>query len=213
MSKEKNNLVIALVVAMAVTVVTSNILVQFLLGDWLTWAAFTYPVAFLITDLANRLLGSATARKIVLLGFAVGVACSLIASQLVSAEGVPYTTLRIALGSGLAFLLAQLTDIAVFNYLRKKEWYVPPLVSSLVGSVLDTTIFFAVAFSTFFIWISPSTDVSWAGEYLPLLGFGPEVPLWVSLAVADFLVKLAISLAALVPFRLLTTKNWFFAKW
>jgi uncharacterized integral membrane protein (TIGR00697 family) len=203
---ETNNkkLVVVLASLMALVVVVSNILVQYLLGDWLTWAAFTYPVAFLITDISNKLLGAKVARKIIIYGFLTGVFCSLIASQLSSTEGVPYTTIRIALGSGLAFLLAQLTDIFVFNKIKQNTWYLPPFVSSFVGSILDTAIFFTIAFSSMFIWLSPATDVSWATESIPLLGFGFIAPLWVSLAVADLLVKLSITLVALIPFRIVT---------
>ena len=165
MFTSNKNLIFILIGAMTLTVVVSNILVQFLLGNWLTWAAFTYPIAFLITDVSNRLLGPKVARRVVLYGFVTGVFCSLVASQFTNAEGVPYTTLRIALGSGLAFLLAQLTDIFVFNKFKKLNWYLPPLISSLIGSIVDTTVFFTVAFSATFIWISASTDVSWAGEY------------------------------------------------
>lgn len=189
---------------MALVVVSSNILVQFLLGNWLTWAAFTYPIAFLITDITNRLLGASTARKVVLYGFIAGVFCSLVASQLTNADGFPLTTFRIALGSGLAFLVAQLTDVYVFSKLREKKWWKAPVVSSLFGSVIDTTIFFTVAFAIMFTFLEPGNDVSWANEILPLLGVGPVLPLWVSLAFADFLVKLSMILLSLVPFRYLT---------
>ncbi|WP_118135922.1 queuosine precursor transporter [Oceanicella sp. SM1341] len=189
--------------AMALVVVASNILVQFLLGDWLTWGAFTYPFAFLVTDLTNRTLGARAARRVVAGGFVIGVACSLVASQLTGPEGYPLTTFRIAAGSGLAFLLAQLVDIGVFDRLRAGSWWRAPFVSSLAGSALDTLIFFSVAFSAALSFIDPAEDVSWAAERLPLLGAGPEVPLWVSLASADFLVKMALALVALIPFRLL----------
>ncbi|QDL91926.1 queuosine precursor transporter [Paroceanicella profunda] len=191
------------ILAMALVVVASNILVQFLLGDWLTWGAFTYPFAFLVTDLTNRFLGARAARRVVAAGFVIGVACSLIASQITGPEGYPLTTFRIATASGLAFLLAQMVDIGVFNRLRRGSWWRAPFVSSLAGSSLDTVIFFSVAFSGALSFIDPSEDVSWAAAPLPLLGAGPEVPLWVSLAGADFLVKMALALVALIPFRVL----------
>ncbi len=189
------------VIAMAAIVVASNILVQHLFGDWLTLGAFTYPFAFLVTDLTNRALGAAAARKVVVAGFVVGVVCSLIASQMVSAEGFPLTTLRIAVGSGLAFLTAQMIDVGVFNRLRAGSWWRAPLVSSFVGSAVDTALFFSIAFSASLSFIDRADDVSWAGAVLPLLGWGPEAPLWVSLATADFMVKMALALLALIPFR------------
>ena len=193
------------ILAMAAVVVASNILVQFLFGQWLTWGAFTYPIAFLVTDVMNRVYGVAAARKVVVAGFVVGVICSLIGTQIMGEFG-PLVTLRIALGSGLAFLTAQLLDVAVFNRLREGAWWRAPLASTLVGSSVDTAIFFTIAFSGALTFIEPGNDVSWAGEVLPLLGMGPEAPLWVSLAVADWLVKLSLALVALVPFRVLTAR-------
>ncbi|SOH93305.1 hypothetical protein SAMN06273572_1011161 [Monaibacterium marinum] len=188
------------VAAMAAVVVASNILVQHLLGSWLTWGAFTYPVAFLVTDLTNRFLGRDTARRVVLTGFAVGVACSLIGSQ-IQGEFGPLVTLRVALGSGIAFLTAQLVDVAIFNRLRAREWWRAPLASSLVGSALDTTLFFGIAFSAAFVFLDPAQPNGWARDIVPLLGVGPELPLWISLAVADFGVKIGLGLLALIPFR------------
>lgn len=193
------------IIAMAAIVVASNILVQFLAGPWLTWGAFTYPFAFLVTDLTNRLQGAAAARRVVLVGFAVGVACSLIGSQIMGEFG-PLVTLRVALGSGIAFLAAQLTDIAVFNRLRQGEWWRAPLVSTLVSSSVDTALFFSIAFSSTLSVLEPGNDVSWANEALPLLGFGPVVPLWVSLALADWLVKIGLAVLALIPFRLIIAR-------
>ncbi|PRX37083.1 hypothetical protein SAMN05216257_101101 [Meinhardsimonia xiamenensis] len=190
------------IIAMAAVVVASNILVQYLVGQWLTWGAFTYPFAFLVTDVMNRVYGAATARKVVLAGFVTGVICSLIGSQ-IQGEFGPLVTLRVAIGSGTAFLVAQLVDVFVFDRLRKGVWWRAPFVSTLVGSTLDTAIFFSIAFAAAFSWIEPSNDVSWANEVLPLLGVGPESPLWVSLAVADWMVKLSLALVALVPFRLI----------
>ena len=190
------------ILAMAAIVVASNILVQFLFGQWLTWGAFTYPLAFLVTDVMNRVYGPATARKVVFAGFLTGVICSLIGTQ-IHGEFGPLVTLRIAMGSGIAFLTAQLLDVAIFDRLREGRWWRAPLVSTLVGSAVDTTLFFTIAFSAALTFLEPANDVSWAGEALPLLGIGPVVPLWVSLAVADWGVKLALALIALVPFRLI----------
>jgi uncharacterized integral membrane protein (TIGR00697 family) len=118
----------------------------------------------------------------------------------------PLVTLRVALGSGIAFLSAQMLDVTVFDRMRKEAWWKPPLISTLVSSSLDTMLFFSIAFSAALGFIEPSGDVSWAAEPLPLLGMGPIVPLWVSLAAADWLVKLGIALVALVPFRLIVAR-------
>ena len=190
------------ILAMGAIVLASNILVQFLAGPWLTWGAFTYPFAFLVTDLTNRLYGAQAARKVVLAGFGVGLVCSAIGTQIMGEFG-PLVTWRVALGSGLAFLTAQMVDVAVFDRLRAGQWWRAPLVSSLVGSALDTAIFFTLAFSATLAMLEPGNDVSWANEALPLLGLGPVVPLWVSLGFADFGVKLALALVALAPFRLI----------
>ncbi|KGJ11681.1 VUT family protein [Paracoccus versutus] len=184
------------VIAMAAVVVASNILVQHLLGSWLTWGALTYPVAFLVTDIMNRVYGPAAARKVVYAGFVTGVLCSVVAA------GLDKTTLRIAIASGAAFLSAQLMDISVFNQLRKYNWWLPPLAASVAGSILDTAVFFSIAFASQLTPIFPADDVSWANELVPLLGQGPVQPLWVSLAVADCGVKLAQAVLALVPFRI-----------
>jgi uncharacterized integral membrane protein (TIGR00697 family) len=188
------------IIAMAAIVVASNILVQFLFGQWLTWGAFTYPLAFLVTDVMNRVYGARDARRVVFAGFLVGVSCSMIGTQIVGEFG-PLVSWRIALGSGLAFLTAQMLDVAIFDRLRGGNWWRAPLVSTLFGSALDTALFFTIAFSAMLAFIEPGNDVSWAGEVLPLLGVGPAVPLWVSLAVADWGVKLALALIALLPFR------------
>lgn len=198
------------VIAMAIIVVISNIAVQFLLGKWLTWGALTYPFAFLVTDIMNRVYGPSAARRVVVAGFITGVICSLIGTQVMIEfdPGVtgPAVTLRIAMGSGLAFLVAQLLDVSIFDRLREGAWWRAPLASTLVGSTLDTAIFFTVAFSGALTFLEPANDVSWAGGAVPLLGSGPEAPLWVSLAVADYLVKLSIALIALVPFRVIVGK-------
>ncbi|MBY6141435.1 queuosine precursor transporter [Leisingera daeponensis] len=194
------------ILAMAAVVAASNVLVQFLFGDWLTWGAFTYPVAFLVTDVMNRVYGAAAARKVVAAGFITGVICSLIGTRIMlEGDGFTYpaVTLRIALGSGLAFLTAQMLDVAVFSALREGKWWRAPLASTLIGSSVDTAIFFTVAFSVSLAWIEPANDVSWAGDMLPLIGLGPVVPYWVSLAFADWLVKLSLALLALVPFRII----------
>ncbi len=194
---------------MAAIVLASNILVQFLFGQWLTWGAFTYPLAFLVTDVMNRLYGAPAARRVVFAGFVVGVICSLIGTQIMlEGDGYifPAVTLRVAIGSGLAFLTAQLMDVAIFDRLRDGAWWRAPLASTLVGSSLDTAIFFSIAFSGALSFLEPGNDVSWAAEPLPLLGIGPMVPLWVSLGTADWLVKLSLAIIALVPFRMIVSK-------
>lgn len=197
------------VIAMALIVVASNILVQFLLGNWLTWGALTYPFAFLVTDVMNRVFGPAAARRVVWAGFVVGVASSLIGTQIMlQGDGFefPAVTLRIALGSGLAFLSAQMLDVAIFDRLRVGAWWKAPLASSLIGSSLDTALFFTIAFSATLSFIEPGNDTGWATGAVPLMGMGPEAPLWVSLAVADWMVKLALALIALAPFRAIVRK-------
>jgi uncharacterized integral membrane protein (TIGR00697 family) len=186
--------------AMAVIVIASNVLVQFLVGDWLTWGAFTYPFAFLVTDLMNRLHGPRAARQVVAAGFLVGLACSFVGSQIEGPFG-PLVSLRVALGSGTAFLVGQLLDVAVFNRLRRGSWWRAPFIASVMGSVLDTAIFFSIAFAASLSFLAPGVDVAWANEPLPLLGRGPVAPLWMSLALADFSVKFGIAVFALAPFR------------
>lgn len=193
------------ILAMAAIVVASNILVQFLYGQWLTWGAFTYPLAFLVTDVMNRIYGAAAARRVVLVGFVVGLICSLIGTQIMGEFG-PLVTVRIAVGSAIAFLVAQLVDVAIFAKLRDGTWWRAPLASTLIGSSLDTALFFSIAFSGALSFVHPATDVAWASEALPILGAGPVAPLWVSLAVADWMVKLTLALVALIPFRLLTNR-------
>lgn len=182
------------ILAMAIIVVASNILVQFVLGDWLTWGAFSYPFAFLVTEVMNRVYGPAAARRVVFAGFVVGVACSFVAA------GLDKTTLRIAIGSGSAFLVAQLVDIVVFNQLRNRRWWVAPLASASVGTIVDTVIFFTIAFSAS---LPADGNTGWANEAVPLLGYGPVTSLWVSLATADWAVKMSLAILALVPFRLI----------
>ena len=192
------------ILAMAAIVVASNILVQFLFGQWLTFGAFTYPFSFLVTDLTNRFQGPRAARIVVIAGFVVGVVCSLIGSQIIGQFG-PLVTLRVAIGSGLAFLLAQLLDIAVFNRFRNQGWWKAPFISTLFGATLDTATFFTIAFAAALTFLERGNDVGWANESLPLLGIGPMVPLWVSLAFADWLVKMALAAVALVPFRVIVS--------
>lgn len=153
-----------LTAAMVVIVVSANILVQFRINDWLTWGAATYPVSFLITDITNRFHGPAVARRVLYVGFLLAVILS-----------VYFATARIALASGAAFLIAQLLDVRIFDHLRNGTWWKAPLISSVVGSALDTALFFTIAF------------------------YGTTVP-WVTLAVGDFLVKIVLALIMLIPF-------------
>lgn len=193
------------VIAMAAIVVASNILVQHLFGQWLTWGAFTYPFAFLVTDVMNRVYGVSAARKVVFAGFVVGVICSLVGTQIMGEFG-PLVTWRIAIGSGIAFLTAQMLDVVIFDRLRRGAWWRAPLASTLVGSSLDTALFFTIAFSAQLMFLEPANDISWANEVLPILGVGPQAPLWISLALADWMVKLSLALIALAPFRAIVTK-------
>ncbi|PWE55040.1 hypothetical protein DEM27_16440 [Metarhizobium album] len=182
---------------MTLVVVASNFLVQFpvsgmlfgiALGDLLTWGAFTYPVAFLVTDLTNRQFGPSMARRVVLAGFVVGVALSFVTSM-------P----RIAIASGSAYLLGQLLDIAVFNRLRRQSWWRAPLVGSLIGSALDTVIFFSFAFAAMFVVFGPNDP--FALESAPILGvFAAEAPRWISWAIGDFSVKIIVGLVMLLPY-------------
>lgn len=196
-----NRGLLAGVIAMAAVVTASNVAVQFLAGSWLTWGAFTYPLAFLVTDLVNRLYGAAAARRVVMAGFCVGLACSLAGTQIEGPFG-PLVTPRVAVGSAVAFLTAQLVDVAVFDRLRAGRWWRAPLVSSAVGGALDTALFFSIAFSAGLASLAPGVDVAWANAPVPILGVGPVAPLWVSLAVADFGVKSAVAALALAPYRI-----------
>ena len=200
------------VLAMATIVVASNILVQFLLLDGLlTWGAFTYPFAFLVTDVMNRIYGPGPARRVVFAGFATGIVCSLIGSQIMlQGDGFEYpaVALRVAIGSATAFLVAQLLDVAVFARLREGAWWRAPLASTLIGSTVDTALFFTIAFAgALSFGAAADADVAWAQDMAPFLTFGPEAPLWVTLAVADWGVKLAIALIALIPFRLIVRRH------
>lgn len=196
------------ILAMAAIVVASNVLVQFLLLDGLlTWGAFTYPFAFLVTDVMNRVYGVGPARKVVFAGFLTGIVCSLIGSQIMLEFG-PAVPLRIAVASGTAFLCAQLTDVAIFDRFRGGVWWRAPLFSTLIGSALDTTLFFTIAFSASVTIFGPDADaaINWAWEAVPFMNSGPAAPLWVTLAFADWLVKLSLALIALVPFRIIVAR-------
>ncbi|GAB4350684.1 MAG: queuosine precursor transporter [Oricola sp.] len=191
------------IVAMCAVVAASNYLVQFPvqarlgainLADILTWGAFTYPVAFLVTDLTNRRFGPAAARVVVIAGFVLAVALSIwLASP------------RIAIASGSAFLVAQLLDVAVFEKLRRQAWWKAPLISSLMGSVIDTVLFFGVAFSsgTAFLDTALGLEDGSLAFPVPFLGVGADVPLWMSLAAGDFTVKILVALVLLAPYRVL----------
>ena len=181
MRKDKK-LFLILSVVMGVVVISSNYLVQFPVNVFnlesiLTYGAFSYPVAFLITDLANRAYGKIVARKIVLIGFFLGISLTLF----VSTNFDDIISVRIAIGSGLAFFIAQNIDVNIFDFLRKKTWYVAPLSSSLTGSVIDTFLFFSIAF------------------------YGTSVP-WITLALGDLLVKFIVAIAMLIPFRMLLSR-------
>lgn len=208
------------VVAMALVVVASNILVQFpvqgmlgglSLADILTWGAFTYPVAFLVTDLANRRHGPLFARKVVFVGFMAAVACSIVVPPLLYRLGlIEFETaagrlVRIAMASGAAFLTAQLLDVTVFNWLRRQSWWRAPIFGTLAGSVIDTAVFFSIAFAAAFAFVGPGDD--FALEAAPLLGLLPaEAARWMSWALGDLSVKLIIAVFALIPYRLIAAR-------
>ena len=188
------------VAAMAFVVVASNFLVQFPfahfgLQDILTWGAFTYPLAFLVNDLTNRRFGPAAARRVVYAGFALAVVLS-----------VWLATPRIAIASGSAFLVAQLLDVHVFDRLRRRVWWMAPLAGSILGSIIDTVLFFSLAFSDRFAFLDTGLgrEDGSLGFAVPFV-FGGEVPLWVSLALGDFAVKLLLSVLMLVPYGALLT--------
>ncbi len=191
---------IPFLLAMAAVVVASNVLVQYpvqytlgplILEDLLTWGAFTYPIAFLVTDLCNRSFGPAKARFVVIIGFLIAVCISIYAA-----------TPRIAIASGTAFLVAQLLDVAVFHRLREAHWWRAPLISSTLGSVIDTLLFFSLAFAASLVVLGPN-DL-FAIETAPFLGlFDAEVPRWMSWAVGDLAVKLLVALSLLAPYRII----------
>lgn len=180
--------------AMCAVVAASNVLVQypfshFGLGEILTWGAFTYPVAFLVNDLTNRRLGPAAARKVVVSGFVIAVVLS-----------AWLATPRIAAASGSAFLFAQMLDISVFDKLRRQSWWKAPFLSTVTGSVLDTLIFFSLAFSARFAFFDAVTGLPNGSLAMPVSFFGGQVPLWLSLAFGDFCVKLLMGLLMLAPY-------------
>lgn len=193
------------IAAMAVIVVASNILVQHPMGMYLTYGALTYPLSFLVNDITNRLKGAQAARQVVLAGFVVGLISSFVGTQ-IQGEFGPLVTLRVALGSGTAFLVGQLLDVTVFDRLRRAEWWRAPLVSTLTGSTVDSLVFFTIAFGGMFAFLEPWNVPTWAAEPRPLLGMGAEVPFWVSLMVADWIVKFLIALFGLLPFRLFVAR-------
>ena len=174
-----NKLFLFLSFLMGVVVLSSNYLVQFPikyygLEEILTYGAFSYPIAFLITDLANRSYGKLVARKIVYIGFAIGISFTLIFST----NFADLISVRIAIGSGTAFLVAQLLDVQIFDKLRKREWFIAPLTSSLIGSTIDTFLFFSISF------------------------YATGIP-WVTLSLGDLAVKILVALVMLIPFRIL----------
>tara|TARA_B100001741_G_scaffold188560_1_gene155256 strand:+ start:939 stop:1487 length:549 start_codon:yes stop_codon:yes gene_type:complete len=164
---------------MGVVVLSSNYLVQFPINYYgfneiLTYGAFSYPIAFLITDLANRSFGKLVARKIVYFGFFLGIGFTI----LFSTDFADYISIRIAIGSGIAFLVSQLLDVQIFDKLRKKKWFIAPLTSSMIGSTIDTFLFFSISF------------------------YATGVP-WITLSLGDLTVKILVALIMLIPFRLL----------
>ena len=174
-----SKLFITLSILMGVVVLSSNYLVQFPinyygLSEILTYGAFSYPIAFLITDLANRFYGKFVARKIVYFGFFIGIIFTL----LFSTDFADLISVRIAIGSGVAFITAQLLDIQIFDRLREKKWFIAPLTSSFIGSTVDTFLFFSIAF------------------------YATGVP-WITLSLGDLAVKLFVSLVMLIPFKIL----------
>ena len=179
MNKQKN-LFILLLAIMGLVIISSNYLVQFPVNSFgleniLTYGAFTYPISFLVTDIANRAFGKFVAKKVVYFGFLIGVFLTL----LVSTNFSDIISIRIAFGSGIAFLTAQLIDINIFDRLRRnKSWYIAPLISSTIGSVIDTFLFFIISF------------------------YGTQTP-WLTLSLGDLSVKLLIALLMLIPFRVL----------
>ena len=174
-----NKSFIFLSLLMGLVVLTSNYLVQFPinyygLSEILTYGAFSYPIAFLITDLANRSFGKAVARQIVYFGFLLGIGFTV----LFSTDFADLISIRIAIGSGTAFLVAQLLDVQIFDKLRKKKWFIAPLTSSIIGSTIDTFLFFSISF------------------------YATEIP-WITLGLGDLSVKIIVALLMLIPFRLL----------
>jgi queuosine precursor transporter len=182
------------VAAMTLVVVASNILVlypvdHFGMKDVLTWGAFTYPIAFLVNDLTNRTYGKSVARRVVIVGFIVAVILS-----------IWLATPRIALASGAAFLTGQLLDIQVFDRLRQKSWWQAPFMATIFGSILDTLIFFTLAFAPALAFIDLGFGMEDGSLGFAASLFGMEVPLWITLAVGDFCVKMLMGILALIPY-------------
>jgi uncharacterized integral membrane protein (TIGR00697 family) len=179
MLKSNKSLFVVLTIAMGAIIIASNYLVQFPIHHFnlekiLTYGAFSYPITFLITDLANRRYGKIVARKLVVIGFVVGILLTLF----VSTNFQDLISIRIAIGSGIAFIVAQLIDVEIFQVLRNRKWFVAPITSSFFGSLIDTFLFFSISF------------------------LGTGIP-WISLAFGDLVVKLMLALIMLVPFRIL----------
>ena len=204
------NRILVGVIAMAAVVVASNILVQFFVGDWLTWGAFTYPIAFLVTDIMNRVYGAAAARRVVFAGFVVGIICSLIGTQITVQIDTdffaPAVTLRIAIGSATAFLVAQLIDVAIFDKLRGGQWWRAPLASTLIGSTIDTILFFSIAFSTAASGLLGTDHNSEFFNEVVATPFGTDLTRLIGTAGVDWCVKVSIALIALVPFRIIVRR-------
>jgi uncharacterized PurR-regulated membrane protein YhhQ (DUF165 family) len=180
--------------AMTLVVAASNVLVRFPfehfgLGEVLTWGAFTYPVAFLVSDLCNRRYGKPAARRVALAGFVAGVLLSVFLA-----------TPRIAIASGTAFLTGQLLDITVFGWLRRQAWWRAPLAATMVGSALDTAIFFSLAFAAPFAFLDTGFGLADGSLAQPAAFLGGQAPLWLSLAAGDLSVKVAMGLLMLVPY-------------
>ncbi|WP_305988221.1 queuosine precursor transporter [Roseibium sp. MMSF_3544] len=200
------------ILAMALVVVASNYLVQFPvehivgginLADTLTWGAFTYPIAFLVTDLTNRRFGPTAARKVVISGFLLAIVVPMLFWTFDEA----FTTPRILIASGTAFLVAQLLDVTIFDRLRRMTWWKAPMTSSLIGSAIDTLLFFGIAFSASFAFVDGlfGMDDGSLAFPVPFLGIADNMQtlLWVSLAVGDMLVKVLVALALLAPYRVI----------
>ncbi len=182
------------IAAMTLVVVASNILVQypfdhFGMKDILTWGAFTYPIAFLVNDLTNRTYGKSAARRVVIAGFAIAVILSFYLA-----------TPRIAIASGTAFLTGQLLDIQVFDRLRRQSWWKAPFMATVFGSMLDTAIFFTMAFAAQFAFIDALFGMDDGSLAFPVPFFGGETQLWMALAFGDFCVKMLMGVLALIPY-------------
>ncbi len=182
------------ILAMCASVAASNILVQYQFEYWglaeiLTWGAFTYPFAFLVNDLTNRRYGPAAARKVVYAGFFLGVIMS-----------IWLATPRIAIASGSAFLFSQLMDITVFDRLRRQSWWKAPFAAAMFGSVVDTILFFSIAFAGSFAWIDALTGMPDSSLNFPASFLGIAMPLWTSLALGDFIIKVIMGTVMLLPY-------------